>query len=69
MIGKKKKHPAKITLSNKDSILIQKRNQKLYRQTQSIRIQNHQTSTSGNAEGSSLDKKEKSFIKTNSQTI
>ena len=43
-----------ITLFNKDSILIQKRNQTLYRQTKAIRIQNHQTFMV-NAEGSSLD--------------
>ena len=43
-----------ITLFNKDSILIQKRNQTLYRQTKTIRIQNHQTFMV-NAEGSSLD--------------
>ena len=43
-----------ITLFNKDSILIQKRNQTLYRQTKTIRIQNHQTFMV-NAAGSSLD--------------
>ena len=57
----RQKPKAKITVSNKDSILIQKRKQKLYRLTKAISIQNHQTSTSGNAEGSSLDRKQKSL--------
>ena len=59
----RQKPKAEITLSNKDSILIQKRKQELYRQTKAVSVQNHQTSTSGNAQGSSLDRKQKSLQK------
>ena len=39
----------------------------LYRQAKAIRIQKHETSISGNAERSSVDRKKKSFIITKSQ--
>ena len=54
--------PTKITLSSKDFIQIQKRNQKLYRQAKAERIQNHQTSSSTNAKGSSLDRKHRNGL-------
>jgi len=47
----------KITLPSKDIIQIQRRNQKRYRQAKAKRIQSHQTSSSTNAKGNSLDRK------------
>ena len=47
----------KIILPSKDLIKIQKRNQELYRKAKAKKIQHHQTKSSTNAKGSSLDKK------------
>ena len=48
-----------VTLSNKDLIQTQRKNQKLYRQAKSRRIPHHKTSSSTNAKGTSLDRKHK----------
>ena len=53
----REKPTTKITLSSKDLFQIRRRNQKLYRQAKAERIQHHQTSSSTNAKGSSLDRK------------
>ena len=53
----REKPTTKTTLSSKDFIPTQRRNQKLYRQAKAERIQHHQTSSSTNAKGSSLDRK------------
>jgi hypothetical protein len=48
-----------ITLSNKDLIQTQRKNQMLYRQTKARRIPHHKTSSSTNAKGTSLHRKHK----------
>ena len=48
-------------------IEIWKRNQKLYRQAKAQRIQYHQTSSSTNAKGSSLDRKHRKGLLTRTQ--
>ena len=60
-------YTTKITLSIKDLIQIWRRNQKLYRQTKAKRIQNHQTSSSTNAKGSSLDRKHRKDLEKQTQ--
>ena len=54
-------YPARISFR----IQIWRRNQKLYRQAKVERIQHHQSNSSTNAKGCSLDKKQKRFIKMN----
>ena len=61
----KEKPTSNITIPSKDLIQIWRRNQKLHRQAKAERIQHHQTSSSTNAKGSSLDKKQKRFINSN----
>ena len=56
-VMKGKKPTIKITLPSKNLIQIQRRNQKLYRQAKAKRIQQHQSSSSTNAKGLSLDRK------------
>ena len=51
-----------ITVPSKDLIQIWRRNQKLYRQAKAQRIQHHQTSSSTNAKGSSLDRKHRKRV-------
>ena len=53
---------AQITVPSKDLIQIRRRNQKLYRQANTERIQHHQTSSPTNAKGSSLDRKHKKDV-------
>ena len=53
----KEKPTSNITIPSKDLIQIWRRNQKLHRQAKAERIQQHQTSSSTNAKGSSLDRK------------
>ena len=48
-----------VTLSNKDLIQTQRKNQMLYRQTKARRIPHHKTSSSTNAKGTSLHRKHK----------
>ena len=57
----------KNTLPNKALIQTWWRNQKLYRQTKAKRIQNHQTSSSTNAKGSSLDRKHRKGLEKQTQ--
>ena len=52
-------YPAKISFKYEGGIL------KLYRQAKAERIQHHQTSSSTDAKGSSLDRKQKRFINSN----
>ena len=52
----KEKPTTQITVPSKDLIQIQRRNPKLYRKAKAERIQHHQTSSSTNAKGSSLDR-------------
>ena len=52
-----------ITIPRKNLIQIRRRNQKLYRQAKAERIQHHQTSSSTNAKGSSLDRKHRRVYK------
>ena len=56
-----------ITVPSKDLIQIWRRNQKLYRQAKAERIQHHQTSSSTNAKGSSLDRKHRKGVNTQTQ--
>ena len=56
-VVKEKKPTTQITVPSKDLIQIWRRNQKLYRQAKAERIRYHQTSSSTNAKGSSLDRK------------
>ena len=53
----KEKNLQPITTTSRHLIKIRRRNQKLYRQAKAERIQHHQTSSSTNAKGSSLDRK------------
>ena len=58
ILGDEREKPTtQITIHSKDLIQILRRNQKLYRQAKAERIQHHQTSSSTNAKGSSLDRK------------
>ena len=50
---------------NKNKIQFLAGKKKLYRQAKAERIQHHQTSSSTNAKGSSLDRKQKMFIFSN----
>ena len=50
---------SKITLSGKNLLQIQRRNQKLYKQAKVKKIQHHQTSFTTNAKGTSLVRKHK----------
>ena len=54
-------YPARISLQ------IWRRNQKLYRQAKAERIQHHQTSSPTNAKGSSLDRKHRKGVSTQTQ--
>ena len=54
---KRDKSTTQITIPSKYLIQIWRRNQKLYRQAKAERTQHHQTSSSTNAKGSSLDRK------------
>ena len=56
-VMKEKKPTTQITIPSKHLIQIWRRNQKLYRQAKAERIQHHQTRSSTNAKGSSLDRK------------
>ena len=51
-----------ITVPSKDLIQIWRRNLKLYRQAKAERIKHHQTSSSTNTKGSSLDRKHRKGI-------
>jgi len=55
----REKSTTQITIPSKDLIQIFRRNQKLYRQAKAQRIQHHQTRSSTNAKGSSLDRKQR----------
>ena len=50
------KPTTKIALFSKDFTQIQERNQNLYKQVKAKRTQQHQTNSSTNAKGSSLDR-------------
>ena len=58
----REKPTTQITVPSKDLIQIWRRNQKLYRQAKAERIQHHQTSSSTNAKGSSLEKKHRKVV-------
>ena len=58
-VMKEKKPTTHITIPIKHLIKIWRRNQKLYRQAKAQRIQHHKTSSSTNAKGSSLDRKQR----------
>ena len=58
----RKKLTVQITVPIKDLIQIWKRNQKLYRQAKAETIQHHQTRSSTNAKGSSLDRKHRKGV-------
>ena len=57
--GEREEPASKSTLPRKALIMIQWRNQKLYRQAIAKRIQHHQASFATNAKGASLSRKEK----------
>ena len=56
--NEREKPTTKNTIPSKNLNQIRRRNQKLYRQAKAERIQHHQTSSSTNAKGSSLDRKQ-----------
>ena len=58
----RKEPTAQITVTSKDLIQILRRNQKLYRQAKAERIRHHETSSSTNAKGSSLDRKHRKNV-------
>ena len=67
-VMKGKKLQPRLLYPNKDLIQIRRRNQKLYRQAKAKRIQHHQTSSTTNAQGTSLrgkHKRRKAPTKTN----
>ena len=61
-VMKEEKLTAQITVPSKDLIQIRRRNQKLYRQAKAERIQHHQTGSSTNTKGSSLDRKHRKGV-------